>query len=100
LIDLPTSLKPSFRMARLPRVVLPGIAFANGRAGCDPVVRAGEMRARARPALPALCRPARRGTGFARLRAAERVVRPLRDDRFLARIERATKRRITVTGLR
>jgi putative transposase len=31
---------------------------------------------------------------FARLRAAESVGRPLGDDRFLARIERATKRRL------
>ena len=32
---------------------------------------------------------------FARLRAAESIGRPLGDDRFLARIERATKRRLT-----
>jgi putative transposase len=31
---------------------------------------------------------------FARLRAAERIGRPLGDDRFLAKIERATKRRL------
>jgi putative transposase len=31
---------------------------------------------------------------FARLRAAESIGRPLGDDRFLARIERATKRRL------
>jgi putative transposase len=31
---------------------------------------------------------------FARLRAAERLGRPLGDDRFLAKIERATKRRL------
>ena len=31
---------------------------------------------------------------FARLRAAETIGRPLGDDRFLARIERATKRRL------
>ena len=32
---------------------------------------------------------------FARLRAAESIGRPLGDDRFLARIERATMRRLT-----
>ena len=31
---------------------------------------------------------------FARLRAAESIGRPLGDDRFLARIERQTKRRL------
>jgi len=31
---------------------------------------------------------------FSRLRAAESVSRPLGDDRFLARIERLTKRRL------
>src|SRR5712691_4563935 len=34
------------------------------------------------------------GDAFARLRAAESIGRPLGDDRFLTRIERATKRRL------